>query len=157
MKARIFYKEGQIVALEFDPVHYEDGAYPDGQYPAMFLVDERDSTQGYQDVPEHFVADWDPAWNDKPVAYVEIAGYDPPALAYNQGRCDADQLALAAAKQRKADEALALEWKRVQLAAVDWTTTPLTALERKIIIGVASLSDEELQTVVAEYEASLEA
>ena len=153
MKARIFYRDGKVVALEFDPAHYEDGAYPDGTYPRDFLINKNDPASGYTDLPEHFVAEWDQTWNEKPVAYIEIANYNPPTLTFNQERFDADKLAKQIADKRIEDSKNAIEWKKNQLSSIDWTQVSLSTLERKIIIGVTSFTDEELDLLIAERDA----
>lgn len=45
----------------------------------------------------------------------------------------------------------AIEWKRGQLANTDWTSTPLSVAERKLILGQA-LTDEEKDAILTEWE-----
>ena len=148
MKVRVFYKDEKIICIEHDPRYYEKGEYSNTFYPYTFLKDSNDPSQGYGEIPDCVVVDSDIKWNDKSWEYLSVTD---GKIIFDKKKYNADQSAQQLSQKRKEDTDKAMEWKKTQLSTVDWTQTPLSSLERKIIIGVSSFSDDEIDEMITEY------
>ena len=114
---------------------------------AISTIEESDiSPSTFDNVEnEYFVVDDSPLFNNK-LKVLKVNTASNPKEVYLDGTAaDADLL--------EQNKKVAVEWKKGQLALIDWSQTSLSAAERKLIMSVVLSDAEKLEVYNAWVQA----